>query len=115
MNILRPSIVVLAVALQATCTPPATGHDPRQHQGRPLNGTVDSIGADHLTLSTARGAIGIVLSDETTVERGDAPIPRDAIRSGDRITVFGPVLPSGEVAARSVIIRSGEQGPSPGK
>jgi hypothetical protein len=113
MNLLRPSIVGLAAALLATCTPPARGHDPRQHQGRPLNGTVESIGADHLTLSTARGMIGIVLSDETTVERGDAPIPRDAIRSGDRVTVFGPVLPSGEIAARDVIIRSREQGPSP--
>jgi hypothetical protein len=102
-----------AAARLANFAPPATGHDPRQHQGRPLDGSVESGGADHLTLHTARGTIGVVLSDETTVEQGAAPIPRDAIRAGDRVTVFGPKLSTGEIAARDVIVRSGDKGPSP--
>jgi hypothetical protein len=102
-----------ALAILVTMTVPAMAHDPALHKTRPVEGTIDTVAPDHITLGTSSGPVRVVLSDETTVERGDTPIGVDQIRPGDHVAVYGPKLPSGEVAAREVIVHDGGSVRSP--
>src|SRR2546422_8462749 len=98
----------------------AAAHEQSLHKGRPTEGEVVSVSKDGLVMQTAKGNVSVTLSDSTTVERGDEKIARDAIRTGDHVSVFGTTLATGELVAREIVIggahhHDGHTGAHPGE
>ena len=91
-------IVALLVVL------PAAGHDAKLHKGKPAEGEVVSIAASKLELKTATGPLMVTLSDKTKYEHGKQNVTKSHLKVGERITVFGTKLPTGELVAREVLI-----------
>lgn len=89
--------LTLAVGLSAA-------HEQSLHKGHPTEGEVVSVSKEGLTIQTARGNVSVTLPDSSTVERGDEKIARDAIRTGDHVSVFGTTLATGELVAREIVI-----------
>jgi hypothetical protein len=82
----------------------ASAHDARLHKGKPTVGTVEALSDNGLTLKTARGTTPVTFQDKTKFERGEAQASAQEIQQGDRLTVFGTKLPSGELVAREVLL-----------
>ena len=82
----------------------AAAHEQSLHKGHPTEGEVVSVSKDDLVMQTAKGNVSVTLSDSTTVERGDAKVARDAIHTGDHVSVFGTTLATGEFVAREIVI-----------
>ncbi len=92
--------------------------------GGGANGTVDSVSADQMTISTQAGGSRIVLLTPTTkvTEVSEATKAITDITSGAIVTVIGTSNPDGSVTATSVVIgnvgglfggRGGFGGPGP--
>jgi len=91
------AVVLLAASLSGA-------HQQSLHKGRPTEGEVVSVSKDGLVMQTPKGRVSVTLSDSTTVERGDEVVARDAIHTGDHVSVFGTTLATGEVVAREILI-----------
>ena len=107
------AVVVLAGGL-------AAAHEQSFHKGHPREGEVVSVSNDGLVMQTAKGNVSVTLSHSTTVERGDERVARDAIHTGDHVSVFGTTLASGELVAREIVIggahhHDGHTGAHPGE
>ena len=82
----------------------AVAHEQRFHKGRPTEGEVVSVSKDSLVMHSAKGRVSVTLPDSIIVERGDQKVARDAIHTGDHVSVFGTTLATGELVAREVLI-----------
>jgi hypothetical protein len=83
------------------------------HVGKPTHGTVDAVTSDHFTLHTDRGAIAVTLTEHTTVEEGDQVVGRETLHLGIAVSVFGTMLPGGELVATAIHIEGSAATPSP--
>src|SRR5262245_31883820 len=96
---------IFALALTAMLTGSAAyAHDASLHKGKPTVGTVESRSENSITLKTATGETTVTFQDKTKFERGDAQASPQEIQPGDRLTIFGTKLPSGELVAREVLL-----------
>lgn len=93
---------VLIVALLGVL--PASGHDAKLHKGKPTEGEIVSIAASKLEVKTATGPLMVTLSDKTKYEHGKQNVTKSHLKVGERVTVFGTKLPTGELVAREVLI-----------
>jgi ribosomal protein S1 len=82
----------------------AAAHEQSLHKGRSMEGEVVSVSEDGIVMQTAKGHVSVTLSESTTVERGDEKLARDAVHTGDHVTVFGTTLATGELVASEVVI-----------
>jgi hypothetical protein len=97
--------VFLVLALTSMLSVSAAyAHDVSLHKGKPTVGTVESLSDNGLTLKTANGNTPVTFQDKTKFERGDAQASAQEIQPGDKLTVFGTKLPSGELVAREVLL-----------
>jgi len=97
--------VFSVLALTAVLTgSPVYAHDASLHKGKPTVGTVESRSDKSISLKTATGTTTVTFQDKTKFERGDAQASLQEIQPGDRLTVFGTKLPSGELVAREVLL-----------
>ena len=97
-------IIGIGIAVVVLGGGPAAAHEQSLHKGRPTEGEVVSLSKDGLVMQAAKGRVSVTLSDSTTVERGDDVVARDAIHTGDHVSVFGTTLATGEVVAREILI-----------
>ncbi len=79
-------------------------HEKSLHKGKPVEGEVTAVAADRLTLATGSATLVVLLDDKTTFERADRPAARADVKPGDRLSVFGTRLATGELVAREVLI-----------
>ena len=98
----------------------SAAHEQSLHKGRSTEGEVVSVSKDGLMMQTAKGRVSVTLSESTTVERGDEQVARDAIHTGDHVSVFGTTLATGELVAREIVIggvhhHDGHTGAHPGE
>jgi hypothetical protein len=93
------ALVLLAAGL-------AAAHEQSLHKAQPTDGEVVSVSKDRLVVETAKGNVSVTLSDSTTVERGEEQVARDAIHTGDHVSVFGTTLATGELVAREIVMGS---------
>ena|SRR5262245_26405269 len=82
----------------------ASAQDANLHKGKPTVGKVTSLADNSINLQTDEGQVTVTLQDKTTFERGDEPAAPQEIRQGDRLTVFGTKLPTGELVAQEVLL-----------
>lgn len=93
---------VLFIALLAPSL--AVAHDASLHKGKPTNGEVVSISGDKLELKTATGPITVTLNEKTKYEHGNQTAAKSHLQKGERVTVFGTKLATGELVAKEVLI-----------
>lgn len=108
---MRPLVVMLTVLFVSASS--ARAHEGHLHLGTPTRGVVDARSGDHLTLRTEHGPIAVTITEHTTVVEGDRPTGHEAIRVGEALTVFGTMLPGGELVARDIHIDAPGASPSP--
>lgn len=87
----------------------AFAHDPSQHKGPKIDGTVRAVESTSMTVETAHGNVLVRLTPETTHSGGK----NGSVKVGERVTVIGHKLPGGEFGATEVHIHDRE--PSSGK
>src|SRR4051794_28606702 len=93
---------ILAIALIA----PSLGraHDASLHKGKATVGEVVSVAPGKLELKTAAGPVTVTLNEKTKYEHGEQHVDLSHIQKGQKISVFGTKLPTGELVAREVLI-----------
>ena len=79
-------------------------HDPSKHKGKATEGEILSVAADRFELKTAAGNTTVLLTDKTKIEHGDQAVAKDHLKQGLRVSVFGTKLPTGELAAREIVL-----------
>jgi hypothetical protein len=82
----------------------ASAHDASKHKGKPVEGEVIAVTSDRFEIRTAAGAVPVTFSSKTKFEHGSATVDKTHVTKGERVTVFGTKLPSGEMVAREVLI-----------
>lgn len=81
-------------------------HDASQHKGAPIEGIIEAVTDTTVTIKTAGGSsVDVTVSDETAVETDAGPASLAALRVGEDVTVHGPKIPGGGVAAKEIIVR----------
>ena len=93
---------ILAIALLAPSLAPA--HDASLHKGKATIGEVVSVAEGKLELKTATGSITVTLNDKTKYEHGDQTVTMSHVQKGQKISVFGTRLPTGELVAKEILI-----------
>lgn len=87
-----------------------SGHDADQHKGTPTEGEIASVAADSFQMTTARGTVKVSFNRETTFEHGDEAVDKSHLMKGEKISVFGTKLPSGEIVAKEVVMSATDEG-----
>ena len=82
----------------------AAAHDAKLHKGKPAEGEIVSVAGQKMELKTAAGPITVTLSDKTKYEHGKLTVTKSHLKPGERVSVFGTKLPTGELVAREVLI-----------
>ena len=100
------SVTVLFVVLLIPSG--ARAHDPSKHKGKGVQGEIVSIANDRIELKTSGSAKTVTINDKTKFERGSAQVTKSDLKKGDRVTVFGTKLASGELVAREILLGSPE-------
>lgn len=95
------SIALLSVAFLASS---ASAHDERLHGKNALTGEIVSTTPDGLKLKTKTDTVTVKFSSKTKFEHAEKQVDKSQVRSGDRVGVIGPKLPTGEVMAHEVIL-----------
>jgi len=93
---------ILAIALLAPSL--AGAHDASLHKGKATVGEIVSVSADKIELKTAAGSVTVTLNDKTKYEHGNQTVTKSHLQKGERVSVFGTKLPTGELVAREVLI-----------
>ena len=86
----------------------ARAHDPSKHKGKGVQGEIVSIANHRIELKTSAGAKAVTINDKTKFERGSTQVTKSDLKKGDRVTVFGTKLASGELVAREILLGSPE-------
>jgi hypothetical protein len=100
------SITLLLVGLLIPSA--ARAHNPSKHKGKGVEGEIVSIENNRMELKTSAGPRNVTINDKTKFERGSAQVTKSDLKKGDRVTVFGTKLASGELVAREILLGSPE-------
>jgi hypothetical protein len=96
--------LALAFALLAAV---AFAHDVKLHKGKGTEGEIVSMTADGFQMKTAKGNQKVRFRPETKIEHGTQQVGKDHLKAGDRVTVFGTKLASGELVAKEIVMGGG--------
>jgi hypothetical protein len=81
-------------------------HDASLHKGRPTEGQVVSAVGNRFDLKTAQGIKKVTLTEKTKFERGDKAAVRADLKIGEKVTVLGTTLATGEIVANEVLLQA---------
>lgn len=84
--------------------PSAIGHDPSKHKGKATEGVIRAVSGDKIEIKATAGLITVALTTKTKIEHGTESVDRSHLKAGERVSVFGTKLPSGELVAREIVI-----------
>ena len=79
-------------------------HDARLHKGKATTGEVVSVSEDKMEVKTATGPLTVTLNNKTKYEHGTKAAAKSHLQKGQRVSVFGTKLPTGELVAREIVI-----------
>lgn len=79
-------------------------HDPSKHKGKAVEGEIVSIAEGRFEMKTESGSVPVTFSSKTKFEHGSQAVTKDHLQKGERVSVFGTKLPTGELVAREVLI-----------
>jgi hypothetical protein len=95
---------LFSVLIALLAAPLASAHDASLHKGKATEGEIVSIDGGKMQLKTAAGALTVTLSDKTKYEHGNQTVTKSHLKAGERVSVFGTKLATGELVAREVLI-----------
>ncbi|MEO8050112.1 MAG: hypothetical protein ABI833_06820 [Acidobacteriota bacterium] len=79
-------------------------HDEKLHAGKATPGEIVSISENAVVMKTASGNVSVVLSKDTKYEMGEQAVDLKHFKKGDKISVIGTKLATGELAAKEVMM-----------
>lgn len=80
-----------------------SAHDEKLHTGNATQGEIVSIAGNNVVMKTATGNVKVTLNKDTKFEMGDAAVDVNHFKKGDKISVIGTKLATGELAAKEVL------------
>lgn len=81
-----------------------TAHDAKLHKGKATVGEIVSVADDKIELKTATGTVPVSLTSKTKIEHGKNKVDKTHLKVGEKISVIGTKLPSGDLVAKEIII-----------
>ena len=81
-----------------------SAHDEKLHTGNATQGEIVSIAGNNVVMKTAAGNIKVTLSKDTKYEMGDQAVDVNHFKKGDKVSVIGTKLASGELVAKEVMM-----------
>ena len=82
----------------------AFAHDPKLHKGKAISGEIVSIATDGFAMKTATGNLAVKFDGKTKFEHGNDKATSQHLKKGERVSVIGTRLATGELVAREVMI-----------
>lgn len=102
MFIRRLSPTLLAVGLMSASL--LSAHDAKLHKGKATEGEIVSILGNTVVMKTATGNVNVVLNKDTKYEMGEQAVDVNHFKKGDKISVIGTKLATGELVAKEMIM-----------
>jgi hypothetical protein len=102
MSIRKYAVTFLLVLTSSVLV--LSAHEAEKHSGKPTMGEIAAVAADGLQMKTAMGTVKVSFNEETKFEHGDQVVDKSHLMKGEKITVFGTKLPSGEIVAKEVVL-----------
>ena len=96
--------LMLTAAFALTAHLPASAHDKSLHKGKATVGEITEVSSSSFEMKTDKGAVTVLLSDQTKLESGDAKADKSNLVQGVKVQVYGSKLSGGKIAAREVRI-----------
>ena len=96
--------VLMAIALASLLPITLGAHDASKHKGKAITGEIISLGDDRFELKTDAGKAAVTFSSKTKFEHDGKPVDKTHLQKGERVSVIGTKLPSGEIVAREVLM-----------
>ncbi|MEO8338126.1 MAG: DUF5666 domain-containing protein [Nitrospirota bacterium] len=81
-----------------------SAHDEKLHTGSATQGEIISIAGNNVVMKTATGNMKVTLNKDTKFEMGDAAVDVNHFKKGDKISVIGTKLATGELVAKEVMM-----------
>ena len=100
----RKLYLMMAAALLAGTS--LLAHDAKLHKGKATDGEIVSISGSAAILKTAAGNVNVTLNKDTKYEMGNAAVDVSHFKKGDKVSVIGTKLASGELVAKEVLMRA---------
>jgi hypothetical protein len=94
------SAIILALGLLTA----AGAHDASLHKGKATAGEIISVSGDQVKLKTASGPVTVTLNEKTKFEHGNKNVDRSHLQKGQKVSVFGVKLPSGQLVAKEIVV-----------
>lgn len=114
MKRIRILLMSLMVLLAAIAPAPILAHDAKLHKGKATEGEVVSLAGDQLTLKTKSGTVKVRLNEKTKIEHDGQTVDRSHVQNGERVSVFGTKLASGELVATEIQMGAMDHSKMPG-
>lgn len=73
-------------------------------QGPATKGQIVSVAGDTFVMKTDKGNMTVTLNKDTKIEHGDKAVDKTHLMKGEKVTVYGTKLPSGEFVAKEVMM-----------
>lgn len=96
--------LLLAAAL--TFTSLLSAHDAKLHKGNATAGEIVSVAPANLVMKTAKGNVTVTLNKATKYEMGTTAVALSHFKKGDKISVIGTKLATGELVAKEVLMEA---------
>ncbi len=100
---IRKYAVTLLLAL-ASSVLVLSAHEADKHAGKPTKGEIAAVATDSFQMKTSLGTVKVSFDKDTKFEHGDKVVDKSHLMKGEKITVFGTKLPSGEIVAKEVVL-----------
>lgn len=100
---MRTMTVALGLAV-LLCSSQAWAHDESMHKQKPTHGRIAALKGEALTVTTDEGPVSVILTTETTVERGEKAVGREALTAGTQVDVFGTTVPGQGLVAKEIMV-----------
>jgi hypothetical protein len=81
-------------------------HDAKLHKGNATEGEVVSVTPTSMLVKTAKGNITATIDKNTKFEMGDQKVDVNHFKKGDKVSVFGTKLATGELVAKEIVMPS---------
>src|SRR6187200_2452997 len=88
----------------------AGAHDASLHKGKATTGEILSVSEDQVKVKTESGPVTITLNEKTRFEHGNKSVNRSHLQKGQKVSVFGVKLPSGQVVAKEIVVAHDSNG-----
>jgi len=81
-----------------------SAHDEKLHTGNATQGEIVSIAGNNVVMKTATGNMKVTLNKDTKFEMGDQAVDVKHFKKGDKVSVIGTKLATGELVAKEMMI-----------